>query len=189
MPELHSRRRCGNKTTGFPNRRLRAAQRNLVARAGRAKGKIVPYNLAEAGAAVGRNRSTILKAIRWGAISATRDKLTGGWLIEPSELHRLYPPVLPEATESLLRNQSNGSATEATGGLRELQAKLDAAEAALRFRDEAVRFRDETIGDLRKRLDVTTGQLGEALQQVRALTDQRTAPTVPRRPWWPWRRG
>jgi hypothetical protein len=45
---------------------------------------------------------------------------------------------------------------------------------------------------VRRRLDTVTGQLGEALQQVRLLTDQR-APPVPvptRRAWWPWgRRG
>ena len=143
----------------------------------------MPYNLAEAGVAVGRNRSTILKAIRRGAISATRDKLTGGWLIEPAELHRLYPPALPGTTESLPRNQNNGGATEATGELRELRARLDAAEAALGFRDEAICFRDETIGDLRKRLDTATGQLGEALQQVRVLADQRAAP-APICRWW-----
>ena len=34
-----------------------------------------------------------------------------------------------------------------------------------------------------RRLDVATAQLGEALSQVRALTDQRPA----RRRWWRWR--
>jgi hypothetical protein len=46
---------------------------------------------------------------------------------------------------------------------------------------------DETIEDLRRRLDTGTGQLGEALQQVRLLTDQR-APPPARRSWLPWRR-
>jgi uncharacterized membrane protein len=42
--------------------------------------------------------------------------------------------------------------------------------------------------DLRRRLDTTTEQLGEALQQVRLLTDQRaSAPAaVPARRWWIW---
>jgi hypothetical protein len=37
--------------------------------------------------------------------------------------------------------------------------------------------------DIDRRLDVATAQLGEALSQVRALTDQRPA----RRRWWRWR--
>ena len=53
-----------------------------------------------------------------------------------------------------------------------MRARFDAAEAA-------IRFRDETIDDLRRRLDTATGQLGEALQQVRVLTDQRAPPAVP----------
>jgi hypothetical protein len=37
-------------------------------------------------------------------------------------------------------------------------------------------------GGSARRLDVATQQLGEALSQVRALTDQRPA----RRRWWSW---
>jgi hypothetical protein len=49
--------------------------------------------------------------------------------------------------------------------------------------------KDAVIDDLRRRLDTATAQLGEALQQVRLLTDQRPAPPPPaRRSWWPWRR-
>ena len=59
-----------------------------------------------------------------------------------------------------------------------LRTRLDAAE--LRIIDK-----DATIEDLRRRLDTATAQLGEALQQVRLLTDQRTV----RRSWLPWRRG
>jgi hypothetical protein len=55
----------------------------------------------------------------------------------------------------------------------------------------------DTVADLRRRLDVAIEQLGETLQQVRLLTDQRTAPPVPnpvpapdppRRSWWRWSR-
>ena len=50
----------------------------------------MPYTLAQAAAAVGRNRSTLLRGIKSGRISAIRDELTGAWLIEPAELHRIY---------------------------------------------------------------------------------------------------
>jgi hypothetical protein len=47
----------------------------------------------------------------------------------------------------------------------------------------------DTVEDLRRRLDISTEQLGEALQQVRLLTDQRTAAPAPaRRSWWRWGR-
>src|SRR3954452_4933426 len=106
----------------------------------------MPYNLAQAGTAVGRNRSTILKAIRRGAISATRDEATGGWLIEPAELHRVLPPVALESLGNIEGNTATSIATLEIGELRELRARLEAAEAALGFRDEPIR-------DLRQRLD------------------------------------
>ena len=131
----------------------------------------MPYNLAEAGAAVGRSKSTILRAIRKGGLSARRNDMTGEWAIEPVELFRVYPAVAQSAAETTDRTTRHDDETIA------LRAKLEAAE--LRIADK-----DATINDLRRRLDVATGQLGEALSQVRALTDQRPA----RRSWWRWGR-
>lgn len=53
----------------------------------------MPYSLMTAAQAAGVNRSTILRSIKAGRISATKDELTGAWVIEPVEVHRLYPPV------------------------------------------------------------------------------------------------
>jgi hypothetical protein len=50
------------------------------------------YNLVSAAASTGVNRSTILRSIKAGRISAQRDA-TGGWQIEPAELHRVFPAV------------------------------------------------------------------------------------------------
>jgi hypothetical protein len=139
----------------------------------------VPYNLVQAGAAVGKSKTAILRAIRRGVISAQRDAVTGGWAIEPAELHRAFPPV----TNATPHTQD---VTDETGELRELRVRLEAAE--LRFADAHAMIADQraTIEDLRRRLDTATAQLGEALQQVRLLTDQRAA--AARRSWWPWRR-
>jgi hypothetical protein len=126
----------------------------------------MPYNLAEAAAAVGRSKSSILRAIRKGALSARRNDTTGEWAIEPAELFRAYPPVAQSSAET-----SEGTARH-DGETIALRAKLGAAE--LRITDK-----DATIDDLRRRLDVATAQLGEALSQVRLLTDQRPA----RRRW------
>ena len=50
------------------------------------------YSLAAAAGACGVNKSTILRAIRAGKISAAKDE-HGEWHVEPVELHRVYPPA------------------------------------------------------------------------------------------------
>jgi excisionase family DNA binding protein len=54
------------------------------------------YNLVTAAAAIGVNKSTVLRAIKAGRISAQRDDT--GWRIEPAELHRVFPPLPSPAT-------------------------------------------------------------------------------------------
>src|SRR4051812_45999832 len=143
-----------------------------------ATGKSVAYNLAEAGKAIGVNRSTVLRAIRRGTISATRDPTTGGWLIEPAELHRVFPAVAPEAEVATERNEEN--ATE----LVELRVRLEIAE--LRIREKA-----EQIRNLWQRLDT---EAEERRRLTALLTDRSASPAVAvapepaRRQWWPWRR-
>jgi Helix-turn-helix domain len=128
------------------------------------------YTLAQAAKACGKSKSTVLRSIRAGRLSAVRDELTGGWLIEPVELHRLYPARADAergAADDTARNGHDAAETD------ELRARLADAH--------------QTIEDLRRRLDVATEQLGEALSQVRALTDQRQAPPAPaKRSWWRW---
>jgi len=139
------------------------------------------YTVPQAAVAVGRNRSSVLRAIRSGRLSAVRDEATGDWRIDPAELHRLYPPRpkmrAPDASVGEAPSRTDDAAAE----IVELRAHLA----------DAIRVRDETIEDLRRRLDTATQQLGEALQQVRLLTDQRAAPLIappPTRRWWPWGR-
>ena len=48
--------------------------------------------------AVGKTKSTITKAISSGKLSAIKN-YSGAWEIEVSELHRVYPPALPETGE------------------------------------------------------------------------------------------
>ena len=134
-------------------------------------GKTLPYSLTEAALATGHNRSAIWKAIKRGALSASRDEATGHWQIEAAELHRLFPPAMPHISEGTARN---GKETTETAVLR---AQLDAERARSAVLEGVVE-------DLRRRLDTATEQLGDALQQVRLLTDQRPPP---RRSWWRWR--
>ena len=123
------------------------------------------YTLKQAAEAVGKSKPTILRAIQSHKISATRDQVTQGWLIEPAELHRVYPPI---ANEPVRNGQMTHGVTDGeTVSIRELQAKLDAAA-------ERLADKDTVIDDLRHRLD----QEGEERRQAQArltalLTDQR----------------
>ena len=107
----------------------------------------MPHTLREAAKAVGRDRSTLVRAIRTGRLSATRDAATGAWLIEPAELHRVYPPEFAEGdaerTSGALgvrpMGRTNGAQAAAQVEIRELRAQLAAYE--------------RTVDDLRRRLD------------------------------------
>jgi hypothetical protein len=50
------------------------------------------YSLGQAAKATGRNKATIFQALKSGRMSAPKDE-QGRYLIDPAELHRLYPPV------------------------------------------------------------------------------------------------
>jgi hypothetical protein len=50
------------------------------------------YTLATAAKATGLNKSTILRAIKSGQITGTKDQF-GEWRVEPVELHRVYPAI------------------------------------------------------------------------------------------------
>jgi hypothetical protein len=50
------------------------------------------YTIATAAAAVGRNKTAILRAIKTKRISVARDA-NGEVQIDPAELHRIYPPL------------------------------------------------------------------------------------------------
>jgi IS30 family transposase len=55
----------------------------------------VKLTLAQAAKEVGKDRSTIFRAIKKGTISAEKDEVRG-YVIEPSELFRVYPPKVEE---------------------------------------------------------------------------------------------
>jgi hypothetical protein len=52
----------------------------------------MPYTLASAATATGLSSKTILRAIKAGNITATKDEF-GEWHIEPAALHRVFPAV------------------------------------------------------------------------------------------------
>jgi hypothetical protein len=101
------------------------------------------YTLGEAARATDKSKATISKAIKSGRISAQKDE-TGTFRIDPSELHRVYPP-----TVSTEQNTTPKLSPEITGNdslVRELQARLDAAQ-------ERLSDKETVIADLREDRD------------------------------------
>ena len=101
------------------------------------------HTLGTAAKACGLGRTTILRAIKTGKISALKND-KGSYAIDPAELHRVFPPVASEQTEE---HQMERDATGyGTGGTAVLLAKIEGLEALL-DRER------ETVTDLRRRLD------------------------------------
>jgi hypothetical protein len=84
------------------------------------------YTLGEAAKAVGKSKATLSKAVKSGRISAVKND-DGSFSIEPVELHRVYPPTLPETVESEQKETPNQTGVNAHE-LIELRVKLQAAQ-------------------------------------------------------------
>ena len=58
------------------------------------------YTLGDAAKATGKSKPTISRAIKKGTISATKNE-NGSYSIDPSELHRVYPPLPRNSNETV----------------------------------------------------------------------------------------
>lgn len=101
------------------------------------------YTLGEAAKATGKSKATISKAIKSGRISARKDEI-GTFHIDPSELHRVYPPTVSNEHHETLVNTTEKPGIDGT--IRELQARLEAAH-------ERLSDKDAVITDLREDRD------------------------------------
>lgn len=121
------------------------------------------YTLGTAAQATGKAKSTILRAIKSGVISAK--KVGSSYEIDPSELHRVFPKTVAENTTSnVTQPHEEHDAT--------LRLQLDILENE---RERERRQMQDTIDDLRARLD-------RSEDRVTALLN---APQS-RKKWWPW---
>ena len=112
------------------------------------------YTLGEAAKATGKSKATISKAIKSGRISARKDE-TGTFHIDPSELHRVYPPQAEiKHNETPSVNAGNESL------IRELRARLDAA-------NERLADKESVISDLREDRDKWRQQASTLLADKR----------------------
>ena len=99
------------------------------------------YTLGDAAKATGLSKPTISKAIKTGRLSATKNP-NGSYSIDPSELHRVYPPVNTISKLSVSSKQVYPS---------DLLTQLLDSERQERERER--QQLQDTITDLRKRLD------------------------------------
>jgi hypothetical protein len=126
------------------------------------------YSLTEAAAASGKSKMTIQRAIKSGKLSASR-RDDESYEIDPSELHRVFPPV------SVLEAKNDNKVRD------DIPNDIAVLQLELKVRDEKIalieaereREREQLTGqidDLRHRLDVE----GEERRKLTALlTDQR----------------
>src|SRR5580692_6415133 len=92
------------------------------------------YTLGQAAKAVGMSKTSILRSIKAGRISAGRNEF-GQWAIEPCELHRVYPALTDES------GTENGTGDRAvTGG----ETACSPSQCTRRpCRSTAVRFQND----------------------------------------------
>jgi hypothetical protein len=94
------------------------------------------YSLQQAADAAGVNKSTVLRAIQGGKVSAIRSE-HGQWVIEPAELHRVYPPAVA------------GNGKHASAGNDAHLADLADANQRAAMAEREVALLRATIDDLR----------------------------------------
>jgi excisionase family DNA binding protein len=93
------------------------------------------YTLGEAAKATGKSKATISKAIKSGRISAHKPE-TGTFHIDPSELHRVYPPTPSSELEETPENATTRA--DIAGTIRELQARLESAHERLSDKETVI---------------------------------------------------
>jgi hypothetical protein len=133
------------------------------------------FNLVSGSAATGVSRSTILRAIRAGRLSAERDA-TNGWSIQPCELFRVFP-ALPQPAEAAAE-QGPQHGGELVDQLRNQISDLHNVVEDMRRREQ----------DLRNDRDAWRKAFESTQRQLPAPAEQDDRPGNRPRSWWPWRR-
>lgn len=115
------------------------------------------YTLGEAAKATGKSKATISKAIKNGRISAIKDE-SGTFRIDPSELHRVYPPT--PSSEQKQTPISTPVNSREPGEIKALQALLEATQ-------ERLADKEAVIADLREDRDKWRQQASALLEDKR----------------------
>ena len=131
------------------------------------------YTLSEAASATGKNKATIQRAIKSGKISAPKGE-SGSYEIDPSELHRVFPPIaqrVAQQSNATMRNdaqrEENAPDYNALQRIANLEKELAVMTERKSGLEEQKQHLTETVEDLRKRLDGSEGRI------MALLSDQR----------------
>jgi hypothetical protein len=124
------------------------------------------YSLGTAAKATGKAKSSILRAIKSGRISATRTD--SGWSIDPAELHRIFP--LKDNKNA--SQPGSGDAVERDATYPE-QLELFVLKTEIRVLQATGEILRSQVDDVRRDRD-SWRELAQAVQ--RQLRDQH--------PWW-----
>lgn len=118
------------------------------------------YTAGQAATATGVSKATITRALKSGKISGQKDD-TGAWVIDPAELHRVFPPI--SATQNETRNVQQSATPYETPDFNALQRE-----------NEMLR---EALNDARQERD-RWHEIADRLSLA--------PPSRPRRSWWRW---
>lgn len=137
------------------------------------------YTAGQAAKATGKSIPTITRAIKRGTISAERTA-SGGYLIDPAELHRVFPAVTSER-----------DATPNVSGHETLQesAVTPRFDLEVRMLREMLAREQETVADLRIRLDAEAAErrrLTALLTHQEQKSEPLPASAPPPRRWFWW---
>ena len=116
-------------------------------------------NVRTAAQLIGKDRSTVLRAIESGKLSAARDE-SGRFMIDPAELERVYGTLAHAAAGS-----------DAEPAAMPQPASADAARAAALEREVALLR--EMQRQWEEERTFLRGMLEKQTEQVRLITDQR----------------
>ncbi len=117
------------------------------------------YTLSEAAKATGKNKTTIQRAIKSGKISANKGD-SGSYEIDPSELHRVFPPVAARHAQSNdAQRHENPPNDNSLRRIADLERALAVANERVNGLEVQKDQMTDTINDLRKRLDSSEGRM------------------------------
>lgn len=108
----------------------------------------------------GVSKGTVSKALKSGRLSYA-EKTDNGYLIETSELFRVFPPKQPETVEMVRLQPSPGN--------RETPLETVGLHREIELLREQLRDRDGVVDDLRRRLDQSDEERREAQARVIGL--------------------
>ena len=151
------------------------------------------FGLRQAAQQAGTSKSTILRAIQSGRLSATRTE-DGGYSIDAAELFRVYPPRSNTDADQCSERSEGQDATTSRNSERpdptDFEMRLQQAREQVALEARA-KLAEERLADLKQQLDELKRQRDKWQEQAERLAlapPSASSPSTEAPGWWPWRR-